>query len=64
MVAAAQVVAQEVARGPAAIIADQDEIPGTGRAVQCGSRLSRHRRPAPGTIVVTYGVFLSCRQTP
>ena len=32
-----EVVAAEIARvSPAAIIADQDEIPGTGRAVQCG----------------------------
>ena len=50
-----EVVAAEIARvSPAAIIADQDEIPGTGRAVQCGlEALDAAVAPAPGTIVVT-----------
>ena len=55
-------VAREVLRlQPDAIIADQDAVPGTGRAVQCGvAALSGARgdegepRPA-GTVVVTYG---------
>ena len=52
-----EVVAAEIARvSPTAIIADQDEIPGTGRAVQCGlAALDDAVAPAPGTIVVTYG---------
>ena len=52
-----EVVAAEIARvSPNAIIADQDEIPGTGRAVQCGlAALDQAVAPAPGTIVVTYG---------
>ena len=52
-----EVVAAEIARvSPNAIIADQDEIPGTGRAVQCGlAALDEAVAPAPGTIVVTYG---------
>ena len=52
-----EVVAAEIARvSPTAIIADQDEIPGTGRAVQCGlAALDEAVAPAPGTIVVTYG---------
>ncbi len=51
------VVAAEIERVlPSAIIADQDEIPGTGRAVQCGlEALDAAVAPAPGTIVVTYG---------
>jgi bifunctional UDP-N-acetylglucosamine pyrophosphorylase/glucosamine-1-phosphate N-acetyltransferase len=38
---------------PKAVIADQDDVPGTGRAVACGLRAL----PAPpvGTVVVTYG---------
>ena len=40
----------------AAIFADQDEIPGTGRAVQCGLKtLDKAVEPVSGTIVVTYG---------
>src|SRR5699024_2771277 len=31
-----QVAAHAAALDPAAVIADQDEIPGTGRAVECG----------------------------
>ena len=52
-----EVVAAEIARvNPGAIIADQDEIPGTGRAVQCGlAALDAAVAPTCGTIVVTYG---------
>ena len=51
------VVAAEIERVlPSAIIADQDEIPGTGRAVQCGlETLDQAVEPVSGTIVVTYG---------
>ena len=51
------VVAAEIERVlPSAIIADQDEIPGTGRAVQCGlETLDKAVEPVSGTIVVTYG---------
>ena len=51
------VVAAEIERVlPSAIIADQDEIPGTGRAVQCGlEALDQAVEPVSGTIVVTYG---------
>ena len=51
------VVAAEIERVlPSAIIADQDEIPGTGRAVQCGlEALDAAVEPVSGTIVVTYG---------
>jgi len=38
---------------PKAVIADQDEVPGTGRAVACG--LQALPVPPTGTIVVTYG---------
>ena len=38
---------------PAAVIADQDEIPGTGRAVACG--LGALPDLDGGTVVVTYG---------
>jgi bifunctional UDP-N-acetylglucosamine pyrophosphorylase/glucosamine-1-phosphate N-acetyltransferase len=42
---------------PDAVVADQDEVPGTGRAVLCGlEALERHTgAAAEGTIVVTYG---------
>ena len=52
-----EVVAAEIERVlPSAIIADQDEIPGTGRAVQCGlEALDAAVEPVSGTIVVTYG---------
>ncbi|GAA1152866.1 bifunctional UDP-N-acetylglucosamine diphosphorylase/glucosamine-1-phosphate N-acetyltransferase GlmU [Nesterenkonia lutea] len=42
---------------PAAVIADQDEVPGTGRAVQAGLQaLTAAGAPAEtGTVVVTYG---------
>ena len=37
-------------------IADQDEVPGTGRAVQCGlESLQAAGHPVEGTVVVTYG---------
>lgn len=51
------VVAAEIQRvAPHAIIADQDEIPGTGRAVQCGLQaLDAAVTPVTGTVVVTYG---------
>ncbi len=38
---------------PKAVIADQDEVPGTGRAVACG--LKALPVPPTGTVVVTYG---------
>jgi bifunctional UDP-N-acetylglucosamine pyrophosphorylase / glucosamine-1-phosphate N-acetyltransferase len=38
---------------PKAVVADQDEVPGTGRAVACG--LSRLTSSGSGTVVVTYG---------
>ena len=38
------------------LIADQDEVPGTGRAVQCGlEALQGAGRAVEGTVVVTYG---------
>ena len=37
---------------PAAVVADQDEVKGTGRAVQCGLQALE---PLHGTVVVTYG---------
>nr|WP_255727635.1 MULTISPECIES: bifunctional UDP-N-acetylglucosamine diphosphorylase/glucosamine-1-phosphate N-acetyltransferase GlmU [unclassified Nesterenkonia] len=42
---------------PRAVIADQDEVPGTGRAVACGlDALTAAGAPAEtGTVVVTYG---------
>lgn len=52
-----QVVAAEAKRRyPAAIIADQDEIPGTGRAVQCGLEGTvAAGHPLQGTVFVTSG---------
>jgi bifunctional UDP-N-acetylglucosamine pyrophosphorylase/glucosamine-1-phosphate N-acetyltransferase len=53
-----QVVAHLRECDPDAIVADQDEVPGTGRAVLCGlDALAAHTgvaRPS-GTVVVTYG---------
>jgi bifunctional UDP-N-acetylglucosamine pyrophosphorylase/glucosamine-1-phosphate N-acetyltransferase len=48
-----QVAAHVAEIDPTALIADQDEVPGTGSAVSCGLRAL----PAPptGTVVVTYG---------
>lgn len=40
---------------PDAVIADQDETKGTGRAVQCGLDAIAADGPPTGTIVVTYG---------
>lgn len=42
---------------PAVLLADQDEVPGTGRAVECGlEALDAAGTPAvSGTVVVTYG---------
>ncbi len=60
-----EVVAAAKSRGasPAANIADQDEIPGTGRRPVRPRGFRRRSRPAPGTIVVTTAMFL-CRRTP
>jgi bifunctional UDP-N-acetylglucosamine pyrophosphorylase/glucosamine-1-phosphate N-acetyltransferase len=42
---------------PAALVADQDDVPGTGRAVQCGlDALARATgQELTGTVLVTYG---------
>ena len=42
---------------PAAVVADQDEIKGTGRAVACGLATleAAGAKPLVGTVVVTYG---------
>lgn len=49
-------VAAEISRlDPAAVIVDQDEIPGTGRAVQVALEKLQAEEPLRGTIVVTYG---------
>lgn len=50
-------VADEILRNnPDVIIADQDDIPGTGRAVQCAlDELLRRGHSLKGTILVTYG---------
>jgi bifunctional UDP-N-acetylglucosamine pyrophosphorylase/glucosamine-1-phosphate N-acetyltransferase len=53
-------VADEVLRlCPEALIADQDEVPGTGRAVQCGLRALNGAEAEPaspgGTVLVTSG---------
>jgi bifunctional UDP-N-acetylglucosamine pyrophosphorylase/glucosamine-1-phosphate N-acetyltransferase len=52
-----QVVAHLHECDPAAIVADQDEVRGTGRAVLCGlEALAAHDGvPVEGTVVVTYG---------
>ena len=52
-----QVVAHLRECDPDAVVADQDEVPGTGRAALCGlEALARHTgAAAEGTIVVTYG---------
>jgi bifunctional UDP-N-acetylglucosamine pyrophosphorylase / glucosamine-1-phosphate N-acetyltransferase len=46
------VAAHVAAVDPAATVADQDEIPGTGRAVECGLAVLPR---LTGTVVVTYG---------
>ena len=38
---------------PDVLVADQDEVPGTGRAVECG--LDRLPADLEGTVLVTYG---------
>jgi bifunctional UDP-N-acetylglucosamine pyrophosphorylase/glucosamine-1-phosphate N-acetyltransferase len=48
-----QVAAHVAELDPAAVIADQDEIKGTGRAVRCG--LDALPAEPTGTVVVTYG---------
>lgn len=52
-----ELVEAEIKRvSPTAIIADQDEIPGTGRAVQCGlEELERQVGQIHGIVVVTSG---------
>lgn len=52
-----ELVAEEILRhDPQVIIADQDDIPGTGRAVQCAlDELLRRGHSLNGTVVVTYG---------
>jgi bifunctional UDP-N-acetylglucosamine pyrophosphorylase/glucosamine-1-phosphate N-acetyltransferase len=43
---------------PQAVVADQDDVPGTGRAVQCGLEVLagvREGAGASGTVLVTYG---------
>jgi bifunctional UDP-N-acetylglucosamine pyrophosphorylase/glucosamine-1-phosphate N-acetyltransferase len=40
---------------PAAVIVDQDEVPGTGRAVQAALEVLDADGPLKGTVVVTYG---------
>lgn len=51
------VVAHVAEVDPAAIVADQDDIPGTGRAVQCALEALDARTPAPveGAVVVLAG---------
>jgi bifunctional UDP-N-acetylglucosamine pyrophosphorylase/glucosamine-1-phosphate N-acetyltransferase len=49
-------VAAHVSRlDPAALIVDQDEVPGTGRAVQAALEALDAGGPLSGTVVVTYG---------
>ncbi|WP_461023909.1 bifunctional UDP-N-acetylglucosamine diphosphorylase/glucosamine-1-phosphate N-acetyltransferase GlmU [Thalassiella azotivora] len=48
-----QVAAHVADVDPAAVVADQDDLPGTGRAVQCG--LAALPADLEGTVVVTYG---------
>ncbi|MCB5294413.1 bifunctional UDP-N-acetylglucosamine diphosphorylase/glucosamine-1-phosphate N-acetyltransferase GlmU [Arthrobacter sp. SO3] len=40
---------------PAALVVDQDEVPGTGRAVEAALQALDARGPLNGTVVVTYG---------
>ncbi|MDN5963451.1 MAG: NTP transferase domain-containing protein [Actinomyces sp.] len=51
------IVATEIARvAPETLVADQDEVPGTGRAVQCGlAALEGVAGRVEGTLLVTYG---------
>ncbi|MFF1384806.1 bifunctional UDP-N-acetylglucosamine diphosphorylase/glucosamine-1-phosphate N-acetyltransferase GlmU [Arthrobacter sp. NPDC058288] len=49
-------VAAHVSRlDPAALVVDQDEVPGTGRAVQAALEALDAGGPLSGTVVVTYG---------
>lgn len=48
-----QVAAHVAEIDPGALVADQDDVPGTGRAVRCG--LDVLPRDLSGTVVVTYG---------
>src|SRR5207248_636690 len=52
-----QVAAHVAEIDPAALVADQDEIKGTGRAVACGLAALEAGgvKPLAGTVVVTYG---------
>jgi len=53
-----RVAAHAVEQEAEAVVADQDDVPGTGRAVQCGlEALATTRGDAPlvGTVLVTYG---------
>lgn len=47
------VAAEVLATFPEAVIADQDDIPGTGRAAECG--LAALPADLSGTVIVTYG---------
>lgn len=48
------VAADALSYDPSVVIADQDDIPGTGRAVQCAlDALAANGLPADGTVVVT-----------
>ena len=50
-----QVVAHINQIAPEAVVADQDEIPGTGRAVACALEKLAETKPVTGTCVVTSG---------
>ena len=49
------VAAHIAAVDPGALIVDQDEVPGTGRAVEAALEALDARGPLSGTVVVTYG---------
>jgi bifunctional UDP-N-acetylglucosamine pyrophosphorylase/glucosamine-1-phosphate N-acetyltransferase len=53
-----RVAAHATETDPTAVVADQDDVPGTGRAVQCGLDVltdARGGEPLSGTVLVTYG---------
>jgi bifunctional UDP-N-acetylglucosamine pyrophosphorylase/glucosamine-1-phosphate N-acetyltransferase len=50
-----QVAAAVAALDPLALLVDQDEVPGTGRAVQAALEALDAQSPVTGTVVVTYG---------
>lgn len=50
-----QVAAHIAALDPSAVIVDQDDVPGTGRAVQAALEVLDAEVPTRGTVVVTYG---------